>query len=194
MSKPAKIERTYTAFGGLSRIGSGGIEDVALSARAWVAAGIDRPVLVFEDRSGEPIDLDLRGEAAEVLARLASHPILAPEAEPPRAGPGRPRLGVVSREVSLLPRHWAWLAQQPRSASATLRSLVEARMKAGADGDRAREAQAAAYRFMSAMAGDLPGFEEASRALFAGDAEQLDRMMAQWPEDIRAHVGDLARR
>ncbi|NVL67960.1 DUF2239 family protein, partial [Escherichia coli] len=116
----------------------------------------------------------------EVLARAAP--------EPPRVGPGRPKLGVVSREVSLLPRHWEWLEIQPNGISAALRRLVEEARKRDPEGDRARLAIEAASRFMSAMAGDLPNFEEASRALFAKDDERFVSLIAEWPADVRNHL------
>jgi hypothetical protein len=114
------------------------------------------------------------------------------EDEPPR-GPGRPRLGVVAREVTLLPRHWEWLGEQPGGASAALRRIVDEARRGSHDKDRVRKAQEAAYRFLSAMAGDLPGFEEANRALFAGDAARFEREVAGWPSDVRDHATTLAR-
>ena len=139
------------------------------------------PILVFDDRTGKQVDFDLRGSPEEVLARAL-----------PPAGPGRPRLGVVAREVTLLPRHWEWLAEQPGGASVTLRKLVEQARKTSAPADRARAAQDAAYRFASAMAGNEPGYEEAMRALYAGDAAAFDERTAVWPRDVRDHVRVLA--
>jgi hypothetical protein len=105
-------------------------------------------------------------------------------------GRGRPRLGVVAREVTLLPRHWEWLNAQPGGASVALRKLVEAGMRDR--GAQERAMREAAYRFMSALAGDMPGFEEATRALFAGDAPGMAERMAPWPADIREHALRLA--
>jgi hypothetical protein len=102
-------------------------------------------------------------------------------------------LGVVAREVTLLPRHWEWLNGQPGGASVALRKLVEEARRVNEGRDRERRAQEAAYKFMSAMAGNLPGFEEAIRALFAKDQERLEEWIRGWPEDIRAHVVRLAR-
>ena len=59
--------------------------------------------------------------------------------------------------------------------------------------DAQREATERAYRFMSAIAGGFPGFEEASRALFAHDAEAFSRHVAPWPPDVQAHANWLAR-
>ncbi|HJR74305.1 MAG TPA: DUF2239 family protein [Luteimonas sp.] len=187
-----------TAFAGQHRIASGELRHVALMAqRASAAAGA--PVLIFDDRSSEPIEIDLRGTPADLLKRLAeASDQAARSADPavaeatPRKGPGRPRLGVIAREVTLLPRHWQWLASQPGGASVALRKLVEEARRTHAGNDRRREAQESAYRFMSAMAGDLPDFEEASRALFAGDASTFEERIAAWPEDVREHLSMLA--
>ena len=146
----------------------------------------DRPtasILIFDDATGGQIDFDLR-DAGEALATTTRT-----DAEEIR-GPGRPKLGVVAREVTLLPRHWDWLAKQPGGASITLRKLVEDARRAKA-GDT-REAQERAYKFMSAMAGNLPNFEEAARALFAKDRPRFEALTAEWPADIRDYAYGLA--
>jgi hypothetical protein len=141
--------------------------------------------------------VDLRGTLAAVLRRLPPEPdaqppaVAADEGQPSR-GPGRPKLGVVAREVTLLPRHWDWLATQPGGASVALRKLVEHAQRASKASDQAREARDSAYRFMHAVAGNEPGFEEASRALFASDISSLRTQVAKWPRDIREHVLALA--
>lgn len=181
---------SYTAFEGTTRLAAGTLASVALAvARAERRPG-HGPLLVFDDRSGEQIDLDLRGSDAELQARFGVPPP-APDAPPPR-GRGRPRLGVVAREVTLLPRHWDWLAAQPGGASVALRRLVEDARKAAPDRARQRQQRERAYRFMSAIAGNLSGFEEASRALFAGDRGRLEAHTAAWPPDVRAHALHLA--
>jgi hypothetical protein len=117
----------------------------------------------------------------------------APSALPePARGPGRPKLGVVAREVTLLPRHWEWLASQPGGASVALRKLVEVARRSSEVKDRVRQAGAVAYRFMSTMAGHEPGFEEASRALFAGDQAGFEALIAAWPVDVQNHLKALA--
>ncbi len=159
------------------------------------------PVLIFDDVTSEQIELDLRGTPEEVLRRLAETsrkgtPAAASagsEPEVPR-GPGRPKLGVVAREVTLLPRHWDWLSGQPGGASVALRKLVEEARRANEGKDRLRRSQEATYRFMSAMAGNLPGFEEATRALFANNPERLEERIRNWPTDIRTHVMRLIER
>jgi hypothetical protein len=50
----------------------------------------------------------------------------------------------------------------------------------------------AAFRFMSAMAGNLPGFEEAGRALYAANRAVFDDLVRDWPADIQAHARRLA--
>lgn len=175
-----------TAFAGARRVAAGALAQVAVTVRQLLDRGEHEAIAIFDDATGKPVDVDWRGSAAEVHQRLAA---LDPPA--PR-GPGRPRLGVVAREVTLLPRHWDWLASQPGGASVALRKLVEEARRAHAGRDRARQAQEAAYRFMSAMAGDRPGFEEAARALFAGDRERFALLTARWPADIGRHVAMLA--
>ncbi|MEO7962411.1 MAG: DUF2239 family protein, partial [Gemmatimonadaceae bacterium] len=54
------------------------------------------------------------------------------------------------------------------------------------------QAQESAYRFVSAMAGNQVGFEEATRALFAGDRDRFDENSATWPKAIRDHSFRLA--
>src|SRR6185436_5318754 len=137
-----------------------------------------RAVLIFEDATGRAVDVDTRGSDADVVERLArTHPDLVEAAR----GPGRSKLGVVAREVTLLPRHWDWLSAQPGGASVALRKLVEDARRTSEPRDRVRRAQEAAYRFMSAMAGNLPGFEEAARALFAANRERFAAETEPWP-------------
>lgn len=184
--------QTFTAFGGPRRIARGPLADVALATKAWLAQG-GAGVLLFDDQTGQQLDLDLRGTDAEALERLSQHPWIQrlAAAEEKRPGPGRPKLGVVCREVSLLPRHWDWLNEQPGGASSALRKLVEARMKAGRGADRARKAHEAAAKFAWTMGGDLPGFEEASRALARREYDRFHALIAAWPADIRDHLAQL---
>ncbi|UZF94225.1 DUF2239 family protein [Bosea sp. NBC_00550] len=178
-----------TAFRGSSRLASGSLLDVALAVKAALAADPTASILTFDDATGKVVDLDLRGSDIEIAARLGGK---LPEAssEAPR-GRGRPKLGVVAREVTLLPRHWDWLSQQPGGASQVLRRLVDDARRNDGGRSQARAAQAAAYAFMSAMAGDREGFEEASRALFAGDGQRFAEHSRTWPEDIRTHAEKL---
>ncbi|HZF36976.1 MAG TPA: DUF2239 family protein [Candidatus Angelobacter sp.] len=191
-------ERTDTrciAFAGARCIAAGDLAEVALKAKEALDRGRG-PILLFDAVTSEPIDLDFRGTPADLLKRLARSvgPVSVPAGPEnnARRGPGRPKLGVVAREVTLLPRHWAWLTEQPGGASVALRKLVEQARRDNDGRDRIRRAQESAYRFMSAMAGDRPGFEEATRALFAGDRARFDRLVKPWPADIRSHAGKLA--
>lgn len=195
---------TWTAFAGSRRIASG---DVGAMAGAVLAFLDDRrntqhdgrPVLVFNDDTGVQVTFNFEGDVVDVAARLLSAvpapPLLddddATTATTGKKGPGRPKLGVVAREVTLLPRHWAWLETQSGGASAALRRLVEAAKKADPEGERRRRRQAAAGTFMWAIAGDLENFEEASRALYANDRDKLTTLIAAWPTDIAAHVEHL---
>ncbi|MBL8612400.1 MAG: DUF2239 family protein [Myxococcales bacterium] len=176
---------TYTVFAGSRRLARGSLEEILRATKKKLDAAPDLTVLIFEDRTGRQVDFDFRGTADEVVARALPPP------EPERVGPGRPKLGVVSREVSLLPRHWEWLERQPQGASAALRRLVEEARKREPDRERAREARAAASKFMWVMAGDLPNFEEASRALFAGDHPAFVKLVKAWPVDVRRHLDEL---
>lgn len=186
-----------TAFLGDRRLASGPLAEVALAVmKASRSAGTE-PIVIFDDASGRSIDLDLRGTERDVVGRLppAASNLEAAAGDPgmPESrGRGRPRLGVVAREVTLLPRHWEWLGAQPGGASVALRKLVEEARRSSGDRDRNRAAKDAAYHFMSTMAGNLPGFEEASRALFADDRRRFGALIAGWPGDIRDHIVRLA--
>ena len=191
---------SYTAFAGTRRIAAGPLPEVAARVKQAEQTSPENvaSVLVFADLDGRPVELDLRGSVAEVMARLvqidSKYPLETPipeAAETPR-GPGRPKLGVVAREVTLLPRHWEWLAAQPGGASVMLRKLVEAARKQGADADRVRQARESAYRFMAALAGNETGFEEATRALFAGDEPGYLRLTQAWPADVCDYARGLA--
>lgn len=173
------LERRGVAFDGTRRIADGPIAAVALEVKRAIERGSRGTVLVFDAESSERIDIDVRGTDAEVIERI--------ERPRPRS-PGRPRLGVVAREVTLLPRHWDWLNDQPGGASVTLRKLVDQARHASVVTDRVRKARESAYRFMVAMAGDRKGFEEACRALFTGDDARFDRLVDRWPADIKAQL------
>lgn len=180
------LPQSCTAFGGDHRIASGSPAEVAVAIRRAARQGVAEPVTIFDDATGAPLDFDLRGSEAEIVARLTPTEAAA-EPEAPRKR-GRPKLGVVAREVTLLPRHWDWLNSQPGGASVALRKLVDAARQANAGKDRQRRAQEAAYRVMTALAGNLPGYEDATRALFAGDREELAAQMRAWPADIRDYA------
>lgn len=187
---------SYTGFQGHRRLTSGPLHVVALAVKLAAEHGSTKPILIFDDSTGRSIDIDVRGSDEEVLARHTAVPTDAandgsaiPDA---RRGRGRPKLGVVAREVTLLPRHWEWLESQPGGASVTLRKLVEEARRANGERDNIRARHERAYHFMSAMAGDMPGFEEATRALFANDHATFDERIAEWPGDVRDYAAQLA--
>lgn len=192
---------SYTAFEGHRILAAGSLADVALAVKRSLNARSNDTLLVFKDGTGQQTDLDLRGNDAQIIERhtppqatvAASTNAEAAEAPdtPPR-GRGRPKLGVIPREVTLLPRHWDWLGAQPGGASVALRKLVEQARRDNEAQDQQRQQQEAAYRFMSSMAGDLPGFEEATRALYANDRERFAQCVATWPDDVRAYAMNLA--
>jgi len=184
------MTKTFTAFEGQRRLASGPLTQVALAVKR-ASSHLSQSILIFSDASGRAIDLDLRGSTDEILDRLPADAPSEAAAPEPR-GRGRPKLGVVAREVTLLPRHWEWLNAQPGGASVALRKLVDEARRANGDRDRQRAAREAAYHFMSAMAGNLGNFEEASRALFADDRRRFTGLIAAWPPDIRDHVVKLA--
>lgn len=188
------LAKPCTAFKGNSLLAAGPLIEVALAVKD---AGEPHMILAFDDATGRVVDFDLRGTKADVVARLAEHE--RPK-EPPAhdgtpsepRGRGRPKLGVVAREVTLLPLHWEWLASQPGGASVLLRRLVDQERRTGGAKQQRRAAQEAAYKFMSAIAGDLPGFEEATRALFADSRTRFEEQIAGWPADISRYAIKLA--
>jgi uncharacterized protein len=199
---------TCTAFAGTRRIAQGAPLAVALAVKTEIERNTGESgaaVLVFDDRNARPVEFDLRGTAQDIEARFAAQPAIAERdaaatqddavddavEEAPR-GRGRPKLGVVAREVTLLPRHWDWLAAQPGGASVVLRRLVDAARHASEASERVRAAQEAAHRFMTALAGNLPSYEEALRALYAAERPRFEAASAGWPEDVRDYARQLA--
>ena len=174
-------ETPCAAFEGQRLIAAGPLSDVAPAVRGVLNQRPNASVLILADDGSRRVEVDLRGTVAEVAARVA-----AVETK----GPGRPKLGVVPREVTLLPRHWEWLAAQPGGASVALRKLVEAARKDPRE--RARASRDSAYTFMTTLAGDAPGFEDAVRALYAADREAFETHTAGWPDDVRDHALRLA--
>ena len=183
-----------TAFAGTRCVASGELRAVAAAVKALLDQDGQLAVLIFDDVTSELVELDFRGSLQAVLARLPAQVAPVTVVEAATRAPGRPKLGVVPREVTLLPRHWEWLAAQPGGASVALRKLVESASRANETRDRARRAQEAAYRFMAAMAGDQPGFEDAVRALFADMPEKFGAQTEAWPADVRDHARVLALR
>jgi uncharacterized protein len=177
-------EHTYAAFEGDKLIAAGDLATVLSKAKGRFDRGHAERLILFEDQTGRQVDFDFRGTVEEVVARAIPKP--RPQ------GRGRPKLGVLSREVSLLPRHWEWLEEQPNGISAALRRLIDEARKRDPGEQRRRLAREAAYRFMTAMAGNLEGYEEATRALFAKDQERFASLVRPWPADVRKHAARLA--
>lgn len=165
--------QTFTVFCRDRRIAGGPLEEMLAGVKEWVARNGEAGVLYFEDWSGRQTDFNLR------------------EPVPAGPGPGRPKLGVVSREISLLPRHWEWLQQQPNGASAAIRRLID--QARNSPDDQERRAREAAGRFLSAVAGNLPHYEEVTRALYAGDRTRMASLMTGWPADLQEYAKQLLR-
>jgi hypothetical protein len=196
------VPPTFTSFDGWKRIANGNLEANVLAVKRAMESGSLSPLLTFNDQTGCVVEVDTRGTDAEALARLPKTSSNGrvkesgfAEADEPSfqsRGRGRPKLGVIAREVTLLPRHWDWLSAQPGGASVALRKLVEAARRGTTIQEGRRVAQERAHQFISAMAGDMPGFEECTRALFAGDSNKLVELTSAWPGDVRDYALRLA--
>jgi len=187
-----KPKISFIAFDGSQRIALGSLAYVALKVKVAVDEGVPGPVVVLHAATSEPVQLDLRGTPADVLARLSAAAGAVPPPAPVPRGRGRPKLGVVPREITLLPAHWDWLNEQPGGASVTLRKLVDHASRSNAPKDDVRSAVQAATRFMAAVARNLPNFAEATQALAAGQADNFNALVAAWPADVRDHATTLA--
>ena len=193
---------TYTAFDGETLLCKGALADVILKIKKRLGKGDNSSALIFNDATGNTMDFNFQGTEKDVLRRLevfvggadgkADVNTDGKAAAADGAGPGRPKLGVMSREVSLLPRHWEWLASQSGGASAVLRRLVdEARRKTG-ESPSVKQIQERTYKFLSVMAGNLQGYEEAIRALYRKDAWGFAAHTEGWPRDVKRHAVALA--
>lgn len=177
---------TYTAFEGHKLLSHGSLETIAVDIRKQLKARPEARILIFSDSSGKQMDLDLSGTEKETLERLK---VFQANDTCQAQGPGRPKLGVVSREVSLLPQHWEWLSNQQGGASATLRRLVEEKIKQPLSSkDQVKKDQEVAFKFLTAIAGDLPNFEEAIRYLYRRDKKKFKDLIASWPGDLKTHT------
>jgi len=190
------VEETIIAFKGQDKLSSGPISSVAKNLKSLVDQGDAPNYLIFKRSSGQQIDLDLTGSVTDVEQRYSASVPGRPAdsaAEAPPKTRGRPKLGVVGREVTLLPRHWEWLDRQRGGSSAALRRLIDAERKNNVDEDKLRRAQDSTNRFIYAMAGNLAGFEEAVRALYAGDKAGFTLQIRSWPADIKQCTMEFAR-
>lgn len=189
------LSPSWIAFEHHRQLARGGPADVLAAVQQRLATQPEALPLVLDAITSERVELDWRLPAAQLLSQLPATPAPddpdgAPGSDAPR-GPGRPKLGVTAREVTLLPRHWDWLSRQPGGASVALRKLVQSAMREGGPADAQRRATESAYRFMSIVGGDLPQYEEVSRALFAGDLARVNALAADWPADVAAHLRTL---
>jgi len=173
-------ERTYTLFVSDERVLTGDLRALLPEIKRRFDADPGQYLLILDDFTGKQVDFELRGPIEMVLERYLP--------DPEQRGPGRPRLGVAAREVTLLPRHWDWLADQQGGASATLRRLVDEAMANESPKARARRAAAVTGRAMTALAGDRPNFEEAYRALDRGEKSRFEELIAAWPEDVKRYL------
>jgi len=190
-----ELTGSCTAFQGARCVATGNREQITTMLKGRRLSEHQGAVLVFDDETGDQIELDLRDAGPIVAGKGTSSGDSSDSSDPsdlPQTGRGRPRLGVVSREVTLLPRHWEWLNRQPGGASVALRKLVEEARRTHAEQDLRRQSQSAAFKFMTAMAGDRPGYEEAVRALFAGKRVRYELEIERWPVDVRNHALKLA--
>ena len=178
---------TFSAYGPTSCIGQGELTDVALAAHRFLRTHPDQSALILQDSTCQIIDLDLSGDEA-LLERKANHyPIRSQAPVPDSKDP-------ITGEITLLPRHWQWLAEQGGNASATLRRLIdEARRdpKQKADNE-CRRRQQLTYRFCQALCGDFQGYEDALRALYAADKDSFKTHISTWPADFALRAEALA--
>lgn len=183
---------SYSAFNGSELLAQGDLSEVVLQVKRALKKNANSSILIFSDATGKEMDFDLSGSDKEVIQRLQIY--ISPTDTPTNmTGPGRPKLGVVAREVSLLPRHWEWLSTQSGGASATLRRLIEDAKKNVSKKDIITQAQERTYKFMSAIAGNLTHYEEALRALYASDEKNFKDCIASWPADIKDHLKKLSK-
>ena len=176
---------TLTAFWRHQKIAHGTLSELLRQLQS--AETGHETVFIFNDRSGKRLDIHIKGDIASTLA---VYPELAESSG--LKSRGRPKLGVSAKEVTLLPRHWAWLATQPGGASATLRRLIDQARKTSVAADNKRQRHDRAYHFMYEIAGDLPDYEASLRALFADDEAAFTACIKNWPQDIRYYARWLA--
>jgi len=182
--------QTYTAFIGHRLLAQGDLVKVALKVKRKLKDDAQASILIFSDLTGKQMDFDLRGTEKEVEDRLQK--FVAGEPDNSNQGRGRPKLGVVAREVSLLPRHWEWLSTQTGGASATIRLLIDDARKKTSGRDVIKQSLERTHAFMTSIGGDLPGYEEALRALYAKDEGKFHKQLLHWPTHVKEHAHKLA--
>ncbi|MBC7539648.1 MAG: DUF2239 family protein [Bacteriovorax sp.] len=182
---------TYTAFDGHKLFGQGDLSEIVIKIKKQLGKSDNASIIIFSDNTGKVFDFNFQGTLSDVKKRLDMY--IQTEVPEVNAGAGRPKLGVISREISLLPQHWEWLATQPGGSSSTLRKLVDEAKKKTSGGPSIKQTQEIVHRFASAMAGDFEGFEEALRALYRKDKGLFHAQMKNWPEDIRDYIIELSK-
>lgn len=187
----ADNSNSYTAFEGTVLLFRGSLKEVVLNIKAHLGRSENSSVLIFNDLTGKTMDFGFHGSKQDVIKRLEKYTNTEEPKEP--SGPGRPKLGVVSREISLLPRHWEWLATQSGGASATIRLLVEEARKKSSNISDIKQLQERAYQVMSVLAGDLQGYEEALRALYKRDCKNFFTHVKGWPKDIQKYLSEVTK-
>lgn len=181
---------SYTLFDGFQILACGSLEEVTLVAKRHLRSSPHSQLLAFSDQTGQQMDLDIRGSSKEIKERLK---IFSPSAPVQRSGAGRPKLGVIAREVSLLPAHWEWLANQAGGASSAIRKLIDEKLKGpSAEREKLKFVQEVTYKVLSALAGNLPNFEDAIRYLYRRDRKQFESKMKDWPKDVRMYALKLS--
>ena len=189
-------DKLYSSFTGYRHIASGPLRTVLKETKTFYdstqtpdernASHHPENLLFFHHGDGRQLDFDLSGSLEDVLSRIQTREPSPVDETPDKPGKGRPRLGVVSKEVTLLPRHWEWLSRQPASASATLRRLVS---EASSRENTSSKAKAERLgTILWTLAGNLEGFEEASRCLHRLDFEGLFGFSDKWPGDLPGFI------
>ncbi|MCH7331632.1 DUF2239 family protein [Acinetobacter modestus] len=172
-------QMTYTAFLNEQCLASGLLADVAIAIQQH-ANQSNSTILIFNDQTGRQIDLDLSGSEQNIQQRYAEPEMVKKV--------GRPKLGVISREITLQQKHWDWLDQQSSSASAVIRKLIDKELNDPNSESNRMLAKQATDRFMSAMLGNMPNYEEATRALYQGDREVFLDLIRDYPKDIKEYL------
>ena len=186
------VNSTYTAFDGFHKLITDSLEEVLLVVKKRLKSHREAQILIFSDLTGKQMDFDLSGSSDDILER---YKIFKAQAVPAQSVVGRPKLGVVAREISLLPQQWEWLNQQTGGSSAAIRLLIDEKMKINLSSEKMKTkmAQEVTYKFLSAIAGDLPHFEEAIRFLYRADRKKFMEMTLSWEVDIVEHALKLAK-
>lgn len=179
---------TYTAFEEFKIVSQGTLDDVAISVKHRLKEQGSSNILIFSDSTGRQIDLDLSGTDKQVLDRLK---VFTTSSVQTQSGAGRPKLGVLPREISLLPSHWEWLLNQEGGSSAVIRNLIDEKMKTQLI-HKNKIAQERTYKFLSAHAGNLPSFEDAVRFLYRKDKKKFMDQISGWPKDVLKYTLSLS--